>query len=417
MSFERRNILMIAPGCDGNDVGESWSCFQWVKGVARSHNVTLLTLNRSRQQPVAEQLPGVRVIDWPDLRLPAAFERFQSMAKPGYLRFYRQARQWIRTALESGEHFDLAHQVGPLALRYASPATGLGIPLVIGPLAGSLTTPNGFRHECGQSTKWYARLRELDRIRLRYDRALRASYRQADLVLGVAPYVQSLLQGVALQRFELASETGIHDLAPVKPASQGNQLRLLYVGRVVRTKGLRDVVRALGQLHDLPQVSLDVAGWGEDLSLCQAEAQRINVVDRIRFHGRVSRTEVESLYERADVFVFPSFREPSGNVVFEAMRHGLPVITTDRGGPAFVVNEQSGLKLPARDPEQLASDLAAAIRNLVGNTSLRHRLSEGALDRVAHVGLWSRKIDHLLELYQQIISQTPSQVLETSHVN
>ena len=46
-----------------------------------------------------------------------------------------------------------------------------------------------------------------------------------------------------------------------------------------------------------------------------------------------ARAEVEALYESHDLFCFPSFREPAGGVLYEAMRHGLPVITTDRGGP------------------------------------------------------------------------------------
>ena len=45
---------------------------------------------------------------------------------------------------------------------------------------------------------------------------------------------------------------------------QAGELRLLHVGRAVRTKGLRDAVRAISRLSDLPHVTLDAVGGGED---------------------------------------------------------------------------------------------------------------------------------------------------------
>ena len=150
-------------------------------------------------------------------------------------------------------------------------------------------------------------------------------------------------------------------------------------------------------------VHLDVAGQGEELTICTAEAERLGVSRQITFHGQVSREEVERLYAKADVFIFPSFREPSGSVVFEAMRHGLPVVTTERGGPGFVIDESCGIKVPAVYPEQLATDLASAITHLALDPSLVLRLSQGAHERVAKIGLWHNKIEWLLTLYSQIL--------------
>lgn len=410
--MNRSKVLMIAPGCDGNDVGESWSCFQWVSGMSQKFDVTLLTIRRKSQVPMQAQLPNVEVVDWRDLPVVHRFERFNSLLKPGYVRFFMSARRWIKQQLASGRHFDLVHQVGPLALRYPSPAAGLDLPLVLGPLAGSLATPGAFKSECGQSS-WYCRLRGMDRWRLRNDPLLRHTYRSASLVIGVAPYVEDLLQEVGLQRFELESETGVlsvpEDSEPRHP--EGTAMRLLYVGRLVRTKGLRDVIRAIGQLDDPSSVSLDVAGSGEEQAPCVQEAESLGISDRIRFHGKVSRERVEELYQQSDAFVFPSFREPSGNVVFEAMRHGLPVITTERGGPGYVVDDCSGVRLNASEPNQLATDIANTVRSLAVDRDRVRRLSRGARRRVAQIGLWPKKLERMGELYQSLI---PSHQLASS---
>ena len=185
---------------------------------------------------------------------------------------------------------------------------------------------------------------------------------------------------------------GIDDLAPPRPpVVRSDGLRLLHVGRAVRTKGLRDVIRALARLGDRPGIRLVSAGDGEDLAACRREAEALGVADRVRFEGRVPRERVSELYEEADVFVFPSFREPAGGVLYEAMRAGLPVVTVAYGGPNFIVDDASGIRLGLSTPEALADDVAAAVRRLDDDPALRQKLGRGARARVAAEGLWERK--------------------------
>jgi glycosyltransferase involved in cell wall biosynthesis len=396
-------VLALAPYCDGLDVGEAWCAYQWIEQLARHAQVTLLTLRRQQRVPASEQLPGVEVVEWDERLAPQRFSRLASMLKPSYLGFHAEARRWLAQALAAGREFDVAHQFTPIALRYPSPLAGFPIPYVLGPLGGSLETPEGFAAEC-RSSAWYTRLRGLDRWRLRCDPLLRRSYAGAAAILGVAPYVRELLAPVAMRRFEVISELGIEELArPRQCAGVGESLKLVHVGRAVRTKGLRDAVRAIAQLPADVRVHLDVAGQGEETAICREEAVRLGVSDRISFHGQIPRAAVEDLYARADAFLFPSFREPSGSVVFEALRHGLPVITTDRGGPGFVIDETCGITVPAVDPERLATELAAAITRLARDPALCGRLAAGARERVAAIGLWENKIGWLLDLYAELV--------------
>ena len=402
----RAKVLMIAPGCDGNDVGESWSCYQWVKGVSQYADVTLLTMARAGKERAAAELKGVNVVSWPELQCFGRFERFSSIAKPSYVKFYYEARRWIKGELARGRSWDIVHQVGPIALRYPCPAAGLGLKLVLGPMAGSLETPADFRGEC-KAMPWYVKLRVLDRLRLKFDPLLRKTFSDASLVLGVAPYVKDLVSGIGIRRFESMSETGVFQVLSHRVSKpQESEFRLLHVGRLVRTKGLRDAIRALGllkRLHgDQFVFSLDVCGTGEDEQNCVSEAKTLGIHEYIKFHGKVKRADLGGLFQQADAFVFPSFREPSGNVVFEALQNGLPVITSDRGGPGYVVNERCGFRVPVESPEQYARALADAIKQLADSSDLRHRLSRGAHDRIRDVGLWSHKIPRLIQMYKEV---------------
>jgi glycosyltransferase involved in cell wall biosynthesis len=395
---------MIAPDCDRRAVGEAWAVYQWARGMSARHDMTLVTSHESGNAPVAEQFPGLRVIEWTEPKAFQRFGRFSSMLKPGYVPFYLRARRWIRDALASGERFDLAHQAGPLALRFPCPAAGLGIPYVVGPVGGSLDSPKEFVKEEG-TTPWYVGLRALDGFRLRWDPLLRATYEGASCVIGIAPYVETLLDGISMRKFESMGDTGIEMLPdPTDRSSRKAPVRLLFVGRLVRTKGARDAIRAMNFLHDLPAV-LDIVGEGYDRDACQRLVSEHGLAERVFFHGRQPRSRVDDFYRAADVFVFPSYREPGGHVVMEAMSHGLPLVVCDRGGPGAAVDDSCGLRVPALSPEQFARDVAGAIRELVEDQDRRLSLGEAARLRASSIGLWSRKLDHMDKLYAFVLGQ------------
>jgi glycosyltransferase involved in cell wall biosynthesis len=395
-------VLVVAPACDRNDVGEAWVAYQWVSRLADRHEITVLTYHKRGHPPVAEQLPGVRVIEWTEPPLVGRAERLNSLLKPGYVPFYLRARRWIKDALRT-ESFDVAHQPVPVAMRYPSPLAGLGIPYLIGPVGGSLDSPPGFRAD--DTAPWYVGLRAFDKVRLRRDPLLRRTYEQAECIVGIAEYVREVLQPLRLQRFVALSETAIDELMePVDRSGRSGVVRLLYVGRLVRTKGARDAIRAMSELRDLP-VALDIVGDGFDRSACEELTGSLRLEERVTFHGARSRGEVFDFYRAADVFVFPSYREPGGNVAFEAMSAGLPLVVADRGGPAGAVDDTCGYRIHPRDPTQYATAIATAIRPLVLDRQLRLRLGEGARRRVADIAIWDRKIDRMDRLYADVVAR------------
>ncbi|MFI5065000.1 MAG: glycosyltransferase family 4 protein [Streptosporangiales bacterium] len=397
-------LLLIAPTCDGDDIGEAWVAYQWARLLSDRHEVTVLTYYKRGSKPAAGQLPRARVIEWAEPPGLGRAERLNSMLKPGYVPFYRKARRWVRAALARGETFDLAHQPVPVAMRYPCPVAGLGMPYLIGPVGGSLDSPPGFAAEEG-TAPWYVGLRSLDTLRIRRDPQLRRTYEQADCVLGIAPYVKDFLGGLSLRRFEVMSETGIDELpALADRAGRGDgPVRLLFVGRLVRTKGARDAIRALGLARGLP-VTLDIVGDGPDRGACEALTAELGLSGQVRFHGRLPRDEVTAFYQAADIFLFPSYREPGGNVVFEAMAHGLPLIVSDIGGPGNVVDESCGIRLHPVTPDGYARDLAGAVTRLAGDPLLRGTLGAGARRRVAEVALWDNKVRHLEGIYADVLA-------------
>lgn len=324
----------------------------------------------------------------------------------------------IAQLLRENEHFDVAHQLAPLALRYPSPLRHFDVPYVIGPLAGSLSTPESFAHEFGNEP-WYVRLRSLDGLRLRYDRTLRASYQRAEVVFGAAPYVSDILQPLGLRRFEVISETGV---AAVSGRSDSRDhraltLHLLFVGRLVRSKGAIDAIRAIGLVRDRACVHLDVVGDGPERAACEREIRRLALSNEVTLHGRLPRERVEEFYRCSHLLLFPSFREPSGNVVIEAMSHGLAVIVADRGGPAEAVGGTGGVKVAVTNPEQFAHDLAESILRYHRDREALKADGESARQRVMNRFLWDKKIEFVEAIYGDVASlRRPRSIKAPSHM-
>jgi glycosyltransferase involved in cell wall biosynthesis len=150
--------------------------------------------------------------------------------------------------------------------------------------------------------------------------------------------------------------------------------RLLYVGRIDQRKGIATAVDALAQL---PQATLTIIGEGDPVAdqRLRAQADRLDVTDRVRIEGFRPRAELPAAYEHADVTIFPViWEEPWGLVPLESMALGRPVIATGRGGSGeYLRHEDNAVLYEAGD----ADALAAAVKRLAHDPGLRARLHAG----------------------------------------
>jgi glycosyltransferase involved in cell wall biosynthesis len=170
------------------------------------------------------------------------------------------------------------------------------------------------------------------------------------------------------------------------------------VGRLCDVKGQRELIEALALVPRalVVLVGRDLEQGGAYQRDLEAEAERRGVRDRIVFAGERAADDVLG---ELDVFALPSWTEGLPLVVLEAMAHGRPVVATPVGGtPEVVLDEETGILVPPRDP----AALAAALRRLVDDADLRRRLGEAGRRRAADRFSADVMTRRMLELYDEV---------------
>ena len=131
----------------------------------------------------------------------------------------------------------------------------------------------------------------------------------------------------------------------------------VYVGRVVRDKGINELCSAFERLHnDYPKTRLILVGPYEDALDPISEQSRkiISENDAIEAVGAKGGDELLAYYAAADCFVMPSYREGFPNTVLEAGAMGLPSIVTDINGSREIIKQgENGVVIPSKDADAL----------------------------------------------------------------
>jgi glycosyltransferase involved in cell wall biosynthesis len=151
---------------------------------------------------------------------------------------------------------------------------------------------------------------------------------------------------------------------------------ILFVGRLMASKGVLDLVEAVGLLaagHPELPFRLVMAGDGPERSTVVALAEKLGVRDKVELAGHVDGDVLGALYGQAAIFVLPSHLEGFPTVIAEAMDAGLPIVTTAiRGALDYLDEGENALLVPPRQPARLADALAT----LLSDPALGARMGE-----------------------------------------
>lgn len=134
---------------------------------------------------------------------------------------------------------------------------------------------------------------------------------------------------------------------------------LLFVGRMHRDKDLPTLIAAFAKLRT-PDARLELVGDGPERPAIEALVKRMGLSGRVVFSGYLA--DPSAAYGRAKVLVMTSVLETFGNVVAEALAHGVPVVSTASAGPSEILDHGTfGRIVPIGDADALAAAIDATL--------------------------------------------------------
>jgi glycosyltransferase involved in cell wall biosynthesis len=164
--------------------------------------------------------------------------------------------------------------------------------------------------------------------------------------------------------------------APDPATPRSNPPRFVYIGRLKRYKGVEFLIQALAiARRERPDLSIDIAGTGDDRARLEAVARSHGVSDAVRFLGYVDEPTRLKLLRESVANVFPSPKEGWGITVMEAAACGTPSLASNSPGLRDSVrNGQTGILVPHGDAGQLALEML----RLAADPALAERLGRAA---------------------------------------
>jgi len=193
------------------------------------------------------------------------------------------------------------------------------------------------------------------------------------------------------------------------PSGAMAPLKLVYIGRLAREKGLYEVLQGLRLAHVRGTATrFVVAGSGPEEAGLRRFTEEIGLASQVAFVGPVSGEDKIRMLGDADVLALPSYGEGLPYALLESMAAGTPAITTRVGAiPDVVVDGVHGLFVPCRNAEAVSG----AIHRLASDRDLLARMSAACRRRIAGGYSIERLADEFGGLYSEMCAAKRVKVL------
>ena len=244
-----------------------------------------------------------------------------------YILWQHWAWLWVK---HSGIRFDVIHHVTMNDYRIPSELyKAKGAKVIWGPMGGAQVTPRplkvyeknqlvaSFREFVNKSCSWNPF----------YKKALRSYYK----IYCINNETQKQISRIVGKDVPLMPELALRDEYKNLPIQKRNNdiLKIVFVGRLIGKKGIAFLVDALSLMPTDMNWELLIFGDGDDRALIEKQIADSGIGKNVKLMGNRPLDQIAEAYQQADVFVLPSLRETSGNVLLEAMAYAVPIVAFD----------------------------------------------------------------------------------------
>ncbi len=406
----RHKILLSAYACEPNKGSEPGVGWNWALRLSNSFEVFVITRENNKKaiEEYLKENPNEH-LHFVFYDCSRVYKKLKKLPNGIFLYYKKWQREILPIAkkIVDEEGIELVHHITFNEFRTPGKLYKLTIPFVWGPIGGGQFYSPKFKKAYYRKTDIIKeRIRNaINKLYLIFSKDIKNAVAKAKVILiadqsteKIMPktreYIRLLETGYDLNRNEI-KQYPEHVYEPIK---------LLWVGGIWPRKGLKLLIDALGNYASF-DFRLDIIGNGGDKKPSEILIKKYGFEDKVNFLGSLSYDEVNKHYDDADLFIFTSLRDTSGNVVLEAMSHGLPVIAINHHGVGEIVTSQTGTRIQISDYNQMCFDLAEEIHKYIKNP--QNIINQGleARKRIEEMYSWEHNEKVLTQIYLEILEK------------
>lgn len=400
----------------GSEPGMGWN---WLRHLSEHHDLWVVSgeyqdcrqaiAEEFRKEPRLAERIRFTFLPWFWPRKSQLVRGLCRLLPPLYYAWYRR---WHEEAFAAARRlaedipFDLTHQLNMIGFREPGCLWRLGLPHVWGPVGGTNNVPVPLSFAFGLPAAVLALSRTLvNSLQLRFSPRVATALAHTRCLVNAVPEGRELFLRHHGKDSVVIPEVGTEEPQTgraVQAKTAASVVRLVWSGRHVRGKCLPLALRALAP-HRGRNWTLSVLGAGPLSGAWKAEARALGLEPQVTWHGWLERREALAVMSGGDVLLCSSLREASSSVTLEALSLGLPVVTLDHCGMAYIVNESCGLKVRIGPAAETMECFAQAIGRFLAEPQLLPLLSGGALARAAQLR-WPCLAARMSEVYRSALS-------------
>lgn len=310
-----------------------------------------------------------------------------------HMYYYLWQRAAYRWAKNSKIKFDIIHHVTMGDFRFTGKMYKFKDAYTIyGPVGGGQSTPSSLK--CYEKNIYVEKFREI----INKTRGISPFYRNRinkfNAVYCInketADIVSKAIKRKCSTLMELAVAEDFKNLNNIKPVNTA--AKIVFVGRLIEKKGLMLLIDVIDKIDKTLDFELIIYGNGPLATEMEAAIKEKKLNDKIKIAGAVEHSKIISAYKDADIFVMPSLRETSGNVLIEALACKTPVVALEASICITLKEKNCGIFINTnQDKNDIIKEYALAIEKLIHSPELRTELGESGYNFVNKELTWDKK--------------------------
>jgi len=410
----RPHILLAAYQCAPGGGSVSQIGWEWYSRLSGHIPVTLVTHSRNRRtlEDRGAPLAGSEITYIDTEWFAGPLHRFAKRVFPhsehavfvlSSLDFFLFDAVAVWRLRKRRKEFDVVHAVTPVSPLAVTRLHRLGVPLIVGPWNGGMSTPGGFSTILKSDSGWIYRIRLLRGL---FDFLTGCTRKASRILTATAATDRCLPSNIASERMvENGVDLELFRPEALAPPSVTTPLRVLFVGRLIAAKGISMLLDAATRIRATIPLQITIVGAGTLRDILEAQVQREDLQSVVMFRGAETQAKIAVLMRQSHVLCLPSVRESGGAVLLEAMASATPAITVAHGGPGELIDDDVGRALEPASPEALTQGIADALCDVYRNPDAWRQRGLQGRSRAEELYGWPARIHRAIGLYQSVCKE------------